>query len=52
MTYRAIQYGQVMVKKSDKVLSTGEGDDKPLQHFLHGEPHEYVAVEIPVRDYG
>ena len=29
---RAIQDGQVMVKRSDRMWSTGEGNGKPLQY--------------------
>ena len=32
MPSRATQGGQVMVESSDKMWSTGEGNDKPLQY--------------------
>ena len=32
MPFRAAQDGQVMVKSSDKMWSTGEGNGKPLQY--------------------
>ena len=32
MPFRATQDGQVMVKSSDKMWSTGEGNGKPLQY--------------------
>ena len=32
MLCRATQDGQVMVESSDKMWSTGEGNDKPLQY--------------------
>ena len=35
---RAIQDGRVMVERSDRMWSTGEGNDKPLQYSW--EPHE------------
>ena len=32
MLYRDTQDGQVMVKSSDRMWSTGKGNDKPLQY--------------------
>ena len=34
----AIQDGQVMMEKSDRMWSTGEGNGKPLQYSCHGNP--------------
>ena len=39
MPYRSTQDGQVMVKSSDEMWSTGEGNDKPLH---------YSCLEIPM----
>ena len=38
MLSRATQDGQVMVKSSDKMWSTGEGNGKPLQHSCLENP--------------
>ena len=38
MLCRAIQDGWVMVKSSDKMWSTGEGNGKPLQYFCLENP--------------
>ena len=38
MPCRATQDGQVMVESSDKMQSTGERNDKPLQHFCLENP--------------
>ena len=38
MLCRATQDGQTMVEGSDKTLSTGEGNDKPLQHSCLENP--------------
>ena len=38
MSCRAIQDGQVMVQSSDKMWSTGEGNDKPLQYSCLENP--------------
>ena len=35
---RATQDGQVMVERSDRTWSTGEGNGKPLQYSCHGNP--------------
>ena len=34
----ATQDGQVMVEKSERMLSTGEGNDKPLQYSCLEKP--------------
>ena len=38
MMCRAIQDGQVMVKSSDKIWSTGQGNGKPLQYSCLENP--------------
>ena len=38
MTRRATQDGRVMVESSDKIWSTGEGNDKPLQYSCLENP--------------
>ena len=38
MPFRATQDGQVMVKSSDKMWSTGEGNGKPLQYSCLENP--------------
>ena len=38
MLCRATQDGQIMVEGSDKTLSTGEGNDKPLQYSCLENP--------------
>ena len=38
MPYRATQDGQVMVERSDKTWSTGEGNGKPLQYSCLENP--------------
>ena len=38
MLCRAIQKGQVMVEKSDKTWSNGEGNGKPLQYSFLENP--------------
>ena len=38
MPCRATQDRQVMVERSDKTASTGEGDGKPLQYFCLQNP--------------
>ena len=38
MPYRATQDGWVMVESSDKMWSTGEGNDKPLQYSCLEKP--------------
>ena len=38
MSCRATQAGQVMVESSDKMWSTGEGNDKPLQYSCLENP--------------
>ena len=38
MPCRATQNRQVIVKSSDKMWSTGEGDNKPLQYPCHQNP--------------
>ena len=38
MLSRANQDGQVMVESSDKMWSTGEGNDKPLQYSCLENP--------------
>ena len=38
MPCRATQDGQVMVERSDKTWSTGEGNGKPLQYSCHENP--------------
>ena len=38
MPYRATQDGRVMVESSDKMWSTGEGNDKPLQYSCLENP--------------
>ena len=35
---RATQDGRVMVEKSERMLSTGEGNDKPLQYSCLEKP--------------
>ena len=35
---RATQDGQVIMESSDKMLSTGEGNGKPLQHYCLENP--------------
>ena len=35
---RATQDGQVMVERSDRACSTGEGNGKPLQYSCHENP--------------
>ena len=36
--YRATQDGQVMVERSDRIWSTGEGNGKPLQYSCLENP--------------
>ena len=36
--FRATQNGQVMVERSDRMWSTGEGNGKPLQYSCLGNP--------------
>ena len=38
MLYRATQEGRVMVERSDRMWSTGEGNGKPLQHSCLENP--------------
>ena len=38
MPYGATQVGRVMVKKSDRMWSTGEGNGKPLQYSYLENP--------------
>ena len=38
MPYRAIQDGRVMVERSDRMWSTGEGNGKPLQYSCLENP--------------
>ena len=38
MPYGAIQVGQVMVERSDRIWSTGEGNSKPLQYSCLENP--------------
>ena len=38
MPYRATQDGQVMVERSDRMWSTGEGNGKPLQYSCLENP--------------
>ena len=38
MPYRATQDGRVIVESSDKMWSTGEGNDKPLQYSCLENP--------------
>ena len=38
MPCRATQDGQVIMESSDKMLSTGEGNGKPLQHYCLENP--------------
>ena len=38
MPFRATQDEQVIVESSDKMWSTGEGNDKPLQHSYLENP--------------
>ena len=38
MLYRDTQDGQVMVKSSDRMWSTGKGNDKPLQYSCLEKP--------------
>ena len=38
MSYRATQDGPVMVKNSDKIWSTAEGNGKPLQYSCFENP--------------
>ena len=38
MLFRATQDGWVMVESFDKMWSTGEGNDKPLQHSCLENP--------------
>ena len=38
MSYKAPQNGQVILKSSDKMWSTGEGNGKPLQYSYHENP--------------
>ena len=38
MPYRATQDGEVMVESSDKMWSSGEGNDKPLQYSCFENP--------------
>ena len=38
MPYGATQVGQVMVERSDRMWSTGEGNGKPLQHSCLENP--------------
>ena len=44
---RATQEGQVMVENSDKMWSTGEGNDKPLQHSCPENPMNSMKDELP-----
>ena len=38
MLYGATQDGRVMVERSDRMWSTGEGNGKPLQYFCLENP--------------
>ena len=38
MLYRATQEGRVMVERSDRMWSTGEGNGKPLQYSCLENP--------------
>ena len=42
MPCRATQYGQVIVKSSDKKWSTGGGNDKPLQYSSCKNPMKFM----------
>ena len=42
MSCRATQDGWVMVESSDKMWSTGEGNDKPLQYSLLENPMKSI----------
>ena len=42
MPCRATQDGQVMVERSDKMWSTGEGNGKPLQYSCLENPMKHV----------
>ena len=52
---RANQDGQVMVERSDRMWSTGEGNDKPLQYSFFENPtnsmkrqnHRILKEELP-----
>ena len=46
MPCRATQHGQAMVKSSDKTLSTGEGNGKPLQYSCLENPMENMKRQI------
>ena len=55
MLSRATQDGRVLLEDSDKMLSTGEGNDKPLQHSCLKNPmksmkrqkHRTLKDELP-----
>ena len=45
MPCRATQDGRVMVESSDKVLSTGEGNGKPLQYSCLENPMNSMKMQ-------
>ena len=44
MPCRAIQDGQVIVKSSDKMRSSGGGNGKPLQYSCHENPMNCIMT--------
>ena len=45
MPCRATQHGQVMVERSDKTWSTGEGNGKPLQYSCLENPMNNMKTQ-------